>query len=52
MATWEAILDYIYNKYPLEKCINNHIWRTSTDKSSKDITIHNNIRKKYLKDLN
>lgn len=52
MATWEAILDYIYNKYPLEKCINNHIWSTSTDKSSKDITIHNNIRKKYLKDLN
>lgn len=51
MSTWEAILDYIYNKKPLKDCIFEHRWSSISDKS-KIITIKPNIRKKCLKILN
>ncbi len=51
MATWEAILDYLYNNKTLEECINSHIW-SKVEGESEDITIHKNIREKCLKTLN
>lgn len=48
MATWEAILDYLYNHKTIQECINYHTWETSNGRT---LTIKENIRKKYLKTL-
>lgn len=47
MATWEAILDYLYNHKTIQECINYHAW----DSNGRTLTIKENIRKKYLKTL-
>lgn len=39
LATWEAILDYLYNNKSLKYCIDNHVW--GRDES---ITIDCNIK--------
>lgn len=43
-ATWEAIMDYLYRKIPLEKLIKYHTWKSGIDKDAYDITIKNNIK--------
>ena len=43
MATWEAILDYLYNKKTTEQVINEHQWGSSID-AAPDITINDNIK--------
>lgn len=47
MATWEAILDYLYNHMTIQECINYHAWSGN----ERTLTIKENIRKKYLKTL-
>lgn len=47
MATWEAILDYLYNHKTIQECINYHTWGDN----ERTLTIKENIRKKYLKTL-
>ena len=47
MATWEAILDYLYNNKTLQECINRHTWY----KNDNEITIHSNIKKELLKSI-
>ena len=52
MATWEAILDYLYNSKSMQECINYHVWGAKLgENNSSEITIHKNIRKSYLKKL-
>lgn len=51
MATWEAILDYLYNKKSLRDCIFEHRWG-SKDSRDKVVTIKPNIKEKCLKTLN
>lgn len=41
MATWEAILDYLYNNKSIEECISRHVWGSDTG----DITILDNLIK-------
>ena len=43
MATWEAILDYLYNKKTIEQVIKLHQWGSSVD-GGPNITINNNIK--------
>lgn len=47
MATWEAILDYLYNNKTLQECINRHIWYNKDN----EITIHSNIKRELLKSI-
>lgn len=52
MATWEAILDYLYNDKSIQECIKYHVWGAKLrENNSSEITIHKNIRKSYLKKL-
>ena len=52
MATWEAILDYLYNSKSIQECINYHVWGAKlSENNSSEITIHKNIRRSYLKKL-
>lgn len=44
MATWEAILDYLYNSVPQEKLVGHHKWRSGVDENAHDITIKNNMK--------
>ena len=43
MATWEAILDYVHNKFTIEKCIKRHTWEGSKHGEEYEITILPNI---------
>lgn len=47
MATWEAILDYLYNHKTVQECVNFNTWKSG----EKILTIKENIKKKYLKTL-
>lgn len=47
MATWEAILDYLYRHKTIQECIEQNTWASD----NKVLTIKENIRKKYLKTL-
>lgn len=40
LATWEAMLDYLYYKVPIDKVANNHVWGYKDD----EIRINNNIK--------
>lgn len=40
MATWEAILDYLYYGKSIDQCIKNHVWGWK-----KEITINSNLKK-------
>ena len=42
MATWEAILDYLYNNKTIEQVVNEHQWGSFDD--SPTITINDNIK--------
>lgn len=45
MATWEAILDYLYNKKTIEECINGHRWIGKYgEKDEYVITIKENLK--------
>lgn len=45
MATWEAILDYLYNKKTIEECINEHRWVGKYgEKDEYVITINENVK--------
>lgn len=45
MATWEAILDYLYNGKTIEECINNHRWIGKWgEKDEYEITIEPNLK--------
>ncbi len=44
MATWEAILDYLYNKIPVDKLVAYHTWSSGIGKDTYDITIRNNMK--------
>ena len=52
IATWEAILDYLYNNKTIEQCINNHVWRSVIGKDTHIITIKENIKEECLRKLN
>ena len=52
MATWEAILDFLYNNKTLRECVSSHVWQRSLDAHGDYITIHKNLTKKCLKILN
>ena len=39
MATWEAILDYLYNNKTIEDCIEDNKWESNNNV----ITINNNL---------
>lgn len=43
MATWEAILDYLYHKVPVEKLIDKHTWLSGIEEDSHYITIERNM---------
>ena len=48
MATWEAILDYLYNNKTIEECIKRHTWGARIgQKDSHEITILDNIKESY-----
>ena len=42
MATWEALLDFIYTKKNIQQCIKSHIW--SNLQTNEDITIEPNLK--------
>jgi len=44
MATWEAILDYLYNEIPLDKLIDYHTWQSGTKENKYNITIKKNMK--------
>lgn len=44
MATWEALLDFIYYKKSISKCIKHHIWNSCPDKDAEKITIESNLK--------
>lgn len=45
MATWEAILDYLYNGKTIEECINGHVWISNYKKKDEyRITIKENLK--------
>lgn len=44
MATWEAILDYLYNKIPEERLVNHHMWKTGIGEDAENITIEGNMK--------
>lgn len=43
-ATWEAILDYLYYKVPIDKVVGCHTWSSGIGASSHDITINSNLK--------
>lgn len=44
IATWEAMLDYLYNNKTIEQCKDYHIWgKEIGNPNSKEITIDSNI---------
>lgn len=47
MATWEAILDYLYKHKTVQECVDFNAWKSG----EKILTIKENIKKKYLKTL-
>ena len=44
MATWEAILDYLYNNIPLDKLVSLHTWGSHIGEGAYNITIKNNMK--------
>lgn len=44
MATWEAILDYVYKHISPEKLVKYHKWRSGVGEDAYDITIKENIK--------
>ena len=42
MATWEAILDYLYNDKTIEQVVNEHQWGSFN--GSPTITINDNLK--------
>lgn len=44
IATWEAILDYLYNNKTIEECISNHTWESDINDNSHMISIKDNLK--------
>lgn len=45
MATWEALLDYLYNNKTIEECISNHRWIANWgDDNEYEITVEKNVK--------
>ena len=43
IATWEAMLDIVYNNKSLCQAVNGHQWYKSVDNKKEVITIKNNL---------
>ena len=52
MATWEAMLDYLYRHKTLKWVVDNHRWGHGINEDSHIITIHRNLTKKGLQKIN
>lgn len=52
MATWEAILDYLYRNKTLKWVVDHHKWKLGFGKNSPIITIHRNLTKRGLQEIN
>lgn len=44
MATWEAILDYLYNNKTIEECITRHMWESNINNNAHTISIKDNLK--------
>ncbi len=44
LATWEAILDYLYYKTPIDRVLYSHIWASGIGENSYNITIKRNMK--------
>ena len=44
LATWEAMLDYLYYGRSIDYCRNNHIWRSGVGKDCHRIYINDNLK--------
>lgn len=44
LATWEAMLDYLYYGRSIDYCRNNHIWRSGVGKDCHLIYINDNLK--------